>query len=100
MGENCILNVRFLLSLFRNKIVARGGEEISHIGDSGYALPQHSGSKAKLLLIVGIDKVQLAVHNIISHILAELLEVLYAHTSGLDGKEVFDDAFGLTQLAQ
>lgn len=80
--------------------MTRGGEEISHIGDSGYALPQHSGSEAKLLLIVGIDKVQLAVHNIVPRIVAQLLEVLYAHTSGLDGKEVFDDALGLTQPMQ
>ena len=57
MDEKCILNARFFSSLFRNKVVTRGGEEISQIGDSGYALPQHSGSEAKLFLIVGIDKV-------------------------------------------
>ena len=57
MDEKCILNARFFSSLFRNKVVTRGGKEISHIGDRGYALPQYPGSKAKLLLIVGIDKV-------------------------------------------
>ena len=80
--------------------MTRGGEEISQIGDTGYALPQHSGSETKLLLIVGIDKVQPAMHNIVTRIVAQLLKGLYAHASSFDGKEVFDDAFGLTQLAQ
>ena len=80
--------------------MTRGGEEISHIGDSGYALPQHSGSEAKLLLIVGIDKVQPAMHNIVTRIVAQLLKSLYAHAGRFDGKEIFDDALGLTQPMQ